>query len=750
MNTLKATIGLVCIMGTSSTSWATEGQIEEVLVVDRLFEDTTLVSPTSKINAVDLQSINLLTTEDAVAYEPSLVIRRRYVGDPNGTMGIRGSGMFQTARSMVFADGLPLHYLLQTRWSGAPRWSLVAPGEIDSAEVIYGPFSAEYGGNSMGGVVNIKTRIPEERLFVLQGTLMSQDYDVLATDETFGGSRWFASYEDRLGDFSITTTYNHLENKSQPMSNYILLPDEANGQSVDDLAADLDSKGITGYIPGNNDSGDDGLYVGDSGSETSISDLYKVKLGYDFGELQLRGTIAYEDRERKEDDKNNFLRGADDNIYWQSDTGSRNFDERNQLRQSLLLGLGASGVISDYWFFDVYATNFDILKDRETRTGLNPRDPSFGTRDGRLTKHGDTGWQTFDIKLGTERLLGNDNMRLSLGYYMDSYQLEIEEINIDASDGAYISGRSRSGGETATNALFAQWGWAFDPRWDLALGLRYEDWESINGYKETENFDDRTEDNFSPKLSISYSLTDSISIRYSIAKASRFAIVEELFSNESSTTNIIVSDPSLKPEIGIHHNLTFNQNTEDGYLRINFFYDIVEDTIFNQTGTIVDDGTQINVSTFLAIDEVKTRGVEFVLNQSNVLGSQFNMRFNTTYIDAEITKNKVNASVEGNAVPRIPEWRANLILSYPLYDRVDVSTSFRYASNSFGDLDNGDTASEVYGAIDSYLFVGAKFNWQVTDTSKLSLGVDNLFNDVAYVAHPWPSRTFYLEGKLTF
>ena len=43
---------------------------------------------------------------------------------------MRGANMFQTARTMVFADGMPLHSLLETRWSGAPRWGLVAADEL--------------------------------------------------------------------------------------------------------------------------------------------------------------------------------------------------------------------------------------------------------------------------------------------------------------------------------------------------------------------------------------------------------------------------------------------------------------------------------------------------------------------------------------------------------------------------------------------------------------------------------------------
>ncbi len=72
---------------------------------------------------------------------PSLQIRQRYVGDPNGVQGIRGANVLDCA-NMVYADGLPLHNFLQASFNGAPRWSLVGPNEIDSVDVVYGPFSA--------------------------------------------------------------------------------------------------------------------------------------------------------------------------------------------------------------------------------------------------------------------------------------------------------------------------------------------------------------------------------------------------------------------------------------------------------------------------------------------------------------------------------------------------------------------------------------------------------------------------------
>jgi len=731
---------LALVLAMSSSSIASAAEIEELEVIaDRLFADTHKVNPSSKISAEELQAINLMTTEDAVAYEPSLVIRRRYVGDPNGVMGIRATGMFQTARSLVFADGLPLHYLLQTRWSGSPRWSLVGANEIESAEVLYGPYSAEYSGNAMGGVVNIKTKLPQERKFTLQGSLIQQDYDYLGTDDNFNGNKVFASYEDKIGELGIFASYNRLKNESQPMSAYYL--DASEAQSLTDA-------GVSGFVTGKNDDGDEVIYIGDSGAETSTTELYKLKLNYSLGDVQLRATVAYEDRSREEESKNNYLRDSNGDLYWGS--GNRNFEQRQHQRNSLLLGFGLSGELSGDWFYDVYATDFDIKKDREVRSGLNPQDPSFGSRNGRLTAYQDTGWNTLDIKLGTENLFNNEAMRLSLGYYFDRYELGIVPSNIDAVNGAFISTRAQSQGQTSSQALFAQWGWQLNTQLDLSLGLRYEDWQTEDGFYNNIVAANRGDSGWSPKLSLAYTFNDDWSIRYSAAKALRFPIAEELYRNEEASSSIIVGDASLGPEEGMHHNVSIERTLEQGLLRLNVFYEEVDNTIYNQSGVINDGGTHVNVSTFLAIDEVKSRGVEFIYQQQGLFELPLSLRYNLSYTRATIEQNLANPAIEGNDVPRVPRWRSNMIISYALNDAIDLSSSFRYASDSHGDLDNQAGQKQVYGAIDGYLFANAKLGWKLDNGANLSFGVDNLFDQRAYVSHPWPARTFYLEGRYTF
>ena len=325
---------------------AADDAIEEILIVgDQLFRDTTDVSPTSVITAEDLAAINMSTLEDALMYEPSLIIRRRFIGDPNGVIGMRGSNMYQGSRTMVFADGMPLHYHLQTRWSGSPRWSLVSPSEIEAAEVIYGPYSAEYSGNAMGGVVNLYTRNPTERKINIETGYFSQSYDVLKTGESYAGNKFFASIEDRIGDTSYFLSFNRLDNEGQPQFQH------HSGTSRRSASV----TGAFGTISGLDETGRDIIYFGDSGPEESLTELVKLKIIHDIGEFQLRGNIAYEQRERDESSSNNYLRGSDGNIFYDRnfslasdpstvyDTtswGTSVFQNRMQERNSLLVGFG--------------------------------------------------------------------------------------------------------------------------------------------------------------------------------------------------------------------------------------------------------------------------------------------------------------------------------------------------------------------------------------------------------------------------
>lgn len=717
--------------------------------------DTHISAPVTEISAEELQAINFTNVEDAIASEPSITVRKRYIGDPNATLGIRSANMFQTTRSMVFADGLPLHYFLQSQYSGAPRWSVVAPNEVESVEVVYGPFSAEYAGNAMGGVVNIETKKPQEREITVEGAIFAQQYDRLERDEDLFGNRFFTSYSERFdnigdGSLGVFASYNRLQNQGQPQS--IL--------SVKEPTAST----LTGGEAAKSSTGADVLNYGDSGRVDSRTDLYKIKADYQTGAYELRGTLAYEVRQNDTTNAKSYAQNTDDGSTYY--TGSLKHSKQD--RESLLTGLGISGPLASQngenplgnWSFDADISQFSILKDERIRSGKHPQDPAY-TGVGDLREYKGTGWFTLDAKTGTQNLFQRDDMTLITGVHYDHYKMQINDDksfqHVEEIEG---DNKPSAGGETKTQALFAQYGWRFAPQWQVQLGARYEEWQALNAFKGVNSDEDgggkighpdRDENALSPKFSIGWDFAQDWTTRYSVAKAVRFPIVEELYSNESSEDIQTIADADLSPEIGIHHNLSFNKLIADGEIMINFFYEEVKDTIFKHKANFFNNaGEQTELNTFLNVDQVNTKGAEFSYNQRKFLIDSLDVRYNLSYIDATIARNDGAPETEGKYFPRIPEWKNNLIITHHTTQNLDLSANIRYASDAYNSLDNSDKEDNVFGAIDAFTFVNLKANWQVNKQARLGLGIDNLTNEEVYVYHPYPSRTVFLEGGYSF
>ncbi len=718
-----------------SSAMAEHATLDDLVITGQQSDhpDLRFTNPVSTISAIDANSINVNTIEDFLKYEPGLIVRRRYIGDPNGTIGMRGSNMFQTARTMVYADGLPLHYFLQTQYSGSPRWSLVSPDETASVETVYGPFSALYSGNAMGGVINIQTRFPEKFEFHAEASAFLQDFDFLGDDDTYFGHKEFVSVGNKFDNLSVYMFHNHLENQSQPMTFF-------------DSSAGSVPAGDTGAITGLDELGATRAYYGDSGAEEVTTDLTKLKLGYDLGNWFTSLTLAYENRDRDADNAKTYLRDA---------TGTEDYSiNRSKFRvgyeerETLLVGGELSGPLANTgWDLTTNFSIFELIKDVRLRSDENPDDPTFDAS-GRVREFDDTGWETFDLKFSSEHLFNRNDMRLAVGYHFDHYQLEVAEYTAvgDFRNGVKgtIRNNNPSAGQTLTHAVFSEYGWDFYPMWDVVLGARYEMWESKDGQKGTDFFSGRTEDEFSPKFALGFSPDGPWSLRYSLAKAYRFPLVEELYENEDDTLGSTIANEKLKPEEGVHHNFSINREISDGLISLNLYYEIIEDVIFNQ-----EDATT-NITTFLNVEEVTTKGAELSYNQSSIFGSSLDIRSNIAYTDAEVTKNSANSTYVGKQFPRLPKWRANLLATYHITSDWDFSSGLRYASNSYGQLDNSDIADNVFAAQDEYLFVDVKTKYLINDMINFSAGINNINNEEAFVHHPWPQRTYFVEGKISF
>ncbi len=81
-----------------------------------------VVAPSATVTRADLSHINLSTTEEAFKHVPNLHVRQRFIGDNNSVVSVRSASTRQSARILVYADGLLLSNFLGSDFTFAPRW----------------------------------------------------------------------------------------------------------------------------------------------------------------------------------------------------------------------------------------------------------------------------------------------------------------------------------------------------------------------------------------------------------------------------------------------------------------------------------------------------------------------------------------------------------------------------------------------------------------------------------------------------
>src|SRR5690349_17469165 len=159
---------------------------------------------TESVDAVRLdETVNVVNTEDSLRYLPSLLVRKRHIGDTQAPLATRTSGVGASARSLTYADGVLLSALIgNNNTSASPRWGMVSPEEIDHVDVLYGPFSAAYPGNAIGAVVNITTKMPEKLEASATAAWNLQSFRQYATRGRYPAYLLAATLGDRTGPLS--------------------------------------------------------------------------------------------------------------------------------------------------------------------------------------------------------------------------------------------------------------------------------------------------------------------------------------------------------------------------------------------------------------------------------------------------------------------------------------------------------------------------------------------------------------------
>ena len=700
---------------------------------------------------------SVVNAEDALRYFPNVFVRKRHVGDTQAPITTRTSGVGASARSLVFVDGVLVSALIGNNNSNAsPKWGMITPEEIARIDVLYGPFSAAFAGNSIGAVVEIESRMPDAFEGSLTGVGTLQDFSQYGTDDTFGARQFRATIGDRFGDVSFWLSASRTDSDSQPLAYATATRPASPSATGTVLAGAFDTVNRTGTPI---------VVLGAGGFEHQVQDNIKAKVAYDFDAAT---SIAYTIGRFANDttsDVETYLRNASGqpafaggpfniNGYAYTSIAASTFSnnvydfEEEHWMQSVVLQRNSGGAFD--WRIVASQYDYDDSTQRLPSTAM-PGALSGGA--GSITHFDGTGWWTLDAK-GIWR--PDADHEISFGLHGDAYEL----ANRRYATTNWISGpegtlASASLGKTSTQALWAQDAWQIDPSLLLVTGLRYEMWEATDG----QNFSsspalnvaqpELDADRLSPKASLQWTFAPEWSAQLSLGRAYRFPTVGELYQAITTGATLTVPNPNLKPERALSTELSLQRTFTNGRVRLSLFTEDINDALISQSAPLVI-GSPTLYNYVQNVDKVESRGVELVAAYDDALIEGLSLTGSVTYVDPQIAKDTAFPAAAGKQVPQVPHWRSTLVATY----RPDTQWSFtlagRYSDRVYATIDNTDIVTHTYQGFDSYVVLDARATYDIDEHWTASLGVENLNNDDYILFHPFPQRTGTAELQFRF
>jgi iron complex outermembrane receptor protein len=215
-----------------------------------------------------------------------------------------------------------------------------------------------------------------------------------------------------------------------------------------------------------------------------------------------------------------------------------------------------------------------------------------------------------------------------------------------------------------------------------------------------------------------------------------------------SGPTLTVPNPNLRPENATSAELSLEHSLRDGNVRLSLFQENIRDALISQSALLVPGSTTL--FTFVQnIERVRSRGVEVVARQNDVLIKGLELGGSVTYVDSRIREDAANPLAVGKRTPQIPDWRATLVATYRANERLATTIAARYSGRQFAQIDNLDFYEHTYQGFESFLVVDARLRYQFDKNWSAALGIDNLNNRSYFLFHPFPQRTVFAELKFS-
>ncbi|RYZ96591.1 MAG: TonB-dependent receptor, partial [Moraxellaceae bacterium] len=510
-------------------------------------------------------STNAANVEDLMKYAPNFFVRKRYIGDANGVPGFRGTHSSQSARSLVLVDGFVVSNYLGNSFGFPPKWGVVGPGEVEQFDIVYGPYSARYPGNSMGGIISITTQSPKKNEAFVNVQGFSQAYKQYGTDETYKGYTFeggFALKQDD-GPFSMRGSYRHFDNVGQPqMWNQLSRTDKTSGVIVTGAVDDpelITTPAGTKPAP---------IFAAAS-SDDNTQDQLRVRIDLDFENWKAETLLVYWTTDSDTSNPASYLRDANgkpvftgtvniSGTYWDTTAVNLSLTERTEL----LAGVRVQGTIADW---DTTTNLSRFWADKNLSLTSSGYTNGINNGKGTATNNDPYGWWTLDTK--ATRTFGIHEV--TIGVTSNVYESKTTTYTTSHWRAAGNKEFSlQTSGKTNLNGIFVEDEIHLRDNLTVTGGIRADQWKAFDGNiaklgATTNEYEERRENDVNGAVSLQWQFAPKWLTQISLATATRFPTVSELFQGKFDSNNNFDPnsfDPNLKSESSKDLNLILRRN----------------------------------------------------------------------------------------------------------------------------------------------------------------------------------------------
>ncbi|MDA3779898.1 MAG: TonB-dependent receptor, partial [Bacteroidales bacterium] len=647
----------------------------------------------ARINLLSTKTINSLpslTSDELLKYTPGITINRAggfLSHSSNVTM--RGMSGADQSRTLILVNGIPVN----KSDGGSVNWNLINTANIKRIEVSKGPGSSLYGSNAMGGVVNIITTKPYEKLSIdarigygsLNTTNTSININGRLSDTPEKGLYWALNTFYNKSDGYI----NLIEEERDSTTIKSDMEESAAGALLGyDLNKDNNIELKLDYFDDNRGSGTK-ILIPDG--ESMDHDSYKAHLKYSgqIKDYKIKTTLFYQNEDYKKLREN--LKYGDYSCYSvnseREDMGilfhiSKNIGEHNIITAGFDLKQGSVDAIDDYTETNKYIT-------------ANVSDKVYNK--GKMN--------TTALFVQEEISLLKDKLRIVAGLRFDYAKFF---------DGAYYI-------ENPTSIT------------------------SILSELENRNINEDTWNSISPRLSAQYKFNENFRTYMSYAKGFRPSVLDDLCRSGFIRGGFKKANPKIKPET-IH---TFEIGSDilalSNKISISpsIYYSIGKDfQYYVSTGDSIVMGTRIKpILQNENISEVELYGGEIAINYA--IMEQLSILANYSYSHSTITNyiaNEGENDISGNFLRYVPENQYNIGFNWE-NKFFNTSILYHYKGEQYAD-DSNETLLDPFNTIDIML------QRNINKNISLALYVNNVLDEVTVVDVDYLSMGRFVKAEL--